>query len=405
MSATDSLGIPASTATVQVSIIDTTFDGDLPTAPFMGPAIKGFERWHGVGYAFLVTHADAEGNERRVLFDLGLPRDGDNDISPPVIEAAKAMDARMTAQKYVSEILAENGVDLGSIEALIWSHAHPDHTGRPSLFPPSASLIVGPGVKQAYFPGWPAVPDAPVLAREFRGREVRELDFSAAGLAVGGLDALDYFGDGSFYLLSAPGHALGHLNALARTTPGGSFVYMAADSFHHPSVLRPHAGARLPDAVDVRAPGRPGGNGGGRLCCAGRAFHAIHPVAGNAAGLGHYSAVLGPAGGDADGVAFHTIPETPEGDTLLALDVRGARETLAAVRRFDASPDVLVVASHDDSLHGVMEYFPKGANGWKQKGWKESGRWLFLGDFKKSLEVAGGQGSGEADKGPDGASS
>ncbi|KAK1974557.1 metallo-beta-lactamase superfamily protein [Colletotrichum cereale] len=377
MSTTDSLNIPPSTSTVQVSIIDTTLDGDLPTAPFMGPAIKGFERWHPVGYAFLVTHTDAEGNERRVLFDLGLAKDWENDLPPPVIEAGKAMGMTMTAQKYVSEILTENGVDLGGIEALIWSHAHPDHIGRPSLFPASASLLVGPGIKQAYFPGWPAVPDAPILAREFEGREVRELDFCAADLEIGGLGALDYFADGSFYLLSAPGHDVGHVNALARTTRD-SFVYLAADSFHHGSLLRPHAGARLPD--DVRLPG---------LCCAGRAFHAIHPVAGNAAELRHYDRVLGPAGGDADGVAFHTIPETAEGRTLLALDVRGARETLAAVKRFDASPDVLVVAAHDAGLHGVVDLFPKGANEWKRKGWKESGRWLFLGDFRKPLEVAG----------------
>ncbi|EFQ35571.1 metallo-beta-lactamase superfamily protein [Colletotrichum graminicola M1.001] len=380
MSATDSLNIPASTSTVHVSVIDTTLDGDLPTAPFMGPAIKGFERWHGVGYAFLVTHADAEGNERRVVFDLGLPKDWENDFSPPIIEAAKAMDMTMTAQKYVSEILAENGVDLGSIEALIWSHAHPDHIGRPSLFPPSASLIVGPGVKQAYFPGWPAVPDAPILAREFQGREVRELDFGAADLEIGGLGALDYFGDGSFYLLSAPGHAVGHVNALARTT-ADSYIYMAGDSFHHSSCCGRTPARGCPRTCACR-------EGGGCAARGGRSTPST-PVAGNAAELKHYSRVLGPAGGDADGIAFNTIPETPDGATLLALDVREARETVEAVKRFDASPDVLVVAAHDGSLYGVMEYFPKGANEWKSKGWRESGRWLFLRDFEKPLEVAG----------------
>ncbi|GJC87761.1 cytochrome P450 monooxygenase mpaDE [Colletotrichum liriopes] len=296
MSTTDSLHIPPSNTTVQVSVIDTTLNGDLPTAPFMGPAIKGFERWHGVGYAFLVTHKDPQGSERRIVFDLGLPKDWENDFSPPVIEAGKELDATMTAEKYVSEILTENDVDLGGIEALFWRPHRP-----PIPLSPSASLVVGPGVKQAYFPGWPAVPDAPILAREFQGREVRELDFSTADLEIGGLKALDYFGDGSFYLLSAPGHAVGHVNALARTS-GDSFIYFAGDSFHHSSVLRPHTGARLPE--DVRLPG---------LCCAGRTFHAVHPVAGNAAELKHYSKVLGPAGGDADGIAFHTIPRPRKG--------------------------------------------------------------------------------------------
>jgi hypothetical protein len=35
--------IPHSSSTVEVSIIDTTFDARLPTGHFMGPAIKGFE--------------------------------------------------------------------------------------------------------------------------------------------------------------------------------------------------------------------------------------------------------------------------------------------------------------------------------------------------------------------------
>ncbi|WQF79199.1 Putative metallo-beta-lactamase, ribonuclease Z/Hydroxyacylglutathione hydrolase [Colletotrichum destructivum] len=385
MSATESLRIPPSAATVQVSIIDTTLDGTLPTAPFMGPPIRGFETWHGVGYAFLVTRTDAQGGRRRVVFDLGLPTDWANDFSPPVIEAVKQMGGVMTARKYVSEILTENGVDLEGIEAVFWSHAHPDHIGRPSLFPASTTLVVGPGVKEAYFPGWPAVQDAPVLAREFEGREVRELDFSsgggasgAAGLEIGGLRALDYFGDGSFYLLSAPGHAVGHINALARTTATGasadsgisgsggsnsSFIYMAGDSFHHASVLRPHAGARLPE--EVRLPG---------FCCAGRAFHAVHPLGGNA---------------DADRTAFHTIPGTEAGEAALALDVGEARRTLAAVRRFDASPDVLVVAAHDDSLYGVVEFFPRDASGWRGEGWKESGRWLFLRDLRTPVEMAG----------------
>ncbi|GKT84207.1 metallo-beta-lactamase superfamily protein [Colletotrichum tofieldiae] len=289
----------------------------------MGPAIKGFERWHGVGYAFLVTHKDPEGSERRIVFDLGLPKDWENDFSPPVIEAGKGLGAIMTAEKYVSEILTENGVDLG-----VSKHCS------------GASLIVGPGVKQAYFPGWPAVLDAPVLAREFQGREVRELDFSTADLEIGGLKALDYFGDGSFYLLSAPGHAVGHVNALARTSGTASSTSRATRSTTAPCYDRTPQGPRA------------GGRRRGRDC-----------------------------------VPYD--PETPEGETLLALDVREARETLAAVKRFDASPDVFVVAAHDDSLHGVMEYFPKGANEWKRKGWKESGKWLFLKDLEKPLKVAG----------------
>ncbi|KAK1637884.1 metallo-beta-lactamase superfamily protein [Colletotrichum phormii] len=376
MSATSSLDIPPSKSTVSVSIIDTTLNGDLPTAPFMGPTMNGFERWYGVGYAFLVTHQDSTGKTRRVVFDLGLPKDWDNDFSPAVLEMGKHLDGTMIAQKYVSEILTEGGLDLGEIEALFWSHAHPDHIGRPSLFPSTASLIVGPGVKDAYFPGYPTIPDAPVLAREFEGREVREVDFSSTEIEIGGLKALDYFNDGSFYLLSAPGHAIGHINALARTTED-SFMYFAGDSFHHSSVLRPHSGATLPEKIQL--PGN---------CCSGRVFHAVHPVAGNSAALGPYSKILGEAGSDANGIPFHAVPEVPEGQAGLFLDLEAARETVRAIQRFDASPDVFVVASHDSSLVSVVDVYPADASGWKGKGWKESGKWLFLKDFEKAVELA-----------------
>lgn len=43
-----------------------------------------------------------------------------------------------------------------------------------------------------------------------RGRNLREIDFEGAGsLRIGKFPAVDFFGDGSFYLLDSPGHAIG----------------------------------------------------------------------------------------------------------------------------------------------------------------------------------------------------
>ncbi|OLN89020.1 hypothetical protein CCHL11_06077 [Colletotrichum chlorophyti] len=378
MPAHENLNIPSSKSTVRVSIIDTTFDGHLPAANFMGPPMKGLEKWHAVGYAFLVTHEDSEGNQRRIIFDLGFPKDVENDFPPAVTERIKnVLGGGLSAKKYVSEILTENGVSLDDIKAIIWSHAHVDHVGRPSLFPKSTSLIVGPGVKTAFFPGYPAAENSQILAREFEEREVRELDFGGSDLRIGGLRALDFFGDGSFYLLSAPGHAVGHINALARTSED-SFIFFAGDSFHHGSVLRPHSGAPLPD--QVRVPG---------LCCSGRTLHTIHPATASPETLGHYGKVFEQMGSDPDRVPFHVIPETPSGESLLAVDLHEARETVSAIQKFDSSPDVLVIAAHDAGLYDVLEYFPRDANDWKAKGWKGEGEWVFLQDFAKPLELAG----------------
>ncbi|KAF7592336.1 hypothetical protein BBP40_000392 [Aspergillus hancockii] len=85
----------------------------------------------------------------------------------------------------------ENGEELSC-------HTHRDHVGRPSLVPESTSLVVGPGLKKPIFPGYPVVRDAPVLAREFEEREVKELGVDQFNLEIGSLKALDYFNDGSF---------------------------------------------------------------------------------------------------------------------------------------------------------------------------------------------------------------
>ncbi len=41
-----------------------------------------------------------------------------------------------------------------------------------------------------------------------------------------------------------------------------------------------------------------------------------------------------------------------------------------------------------------MEFFPKGADGWCEKGWKERVRWVFLRDFRGAVE-----GEGEIERG------
>lgn len=119
MSDAQSLAIPPGNATVGVYIIDTTFDADVPTGPFLAPPPKGFDVWHAVAYSFLITHTDTEGKQRRVLFDLGSPTDLENDFPPAVAQMIKDLGGRMEAKENVSEILVDNGVALESIEGMI----------------------------------------------------------------------------------------------------------------------------------------------------------------------------------------------------------------------------------------------------------------------------------------------
>lgn len=185
-------------------------------------------------YSFLVesTH-----RSQKVLFDLAFMKDlftrmppslkamlaGGSDIVDPVMKIERLCD--------VPDTLQAHGQDLAEINSIIWSHAHIDHVGDPSVFPCSTDLVVGPGFKSAYMPGYPVNPDATVLDTAFQGRSVKELEFgkcSSDVANIGGFRALDFWRDGSFWVLECPGHTGHHLGALCRTTPD-SWVFMGAD--------------------------------------------------------------------------------------------------------------------------------------------------------------------------------
>ncbi|KAK0636980.1 hypothetical protein B0T17DRAFT_520392, partial [Bombardia bombarda] len=262
----------------------------------------------------------------------------------------------------IAQMLTEDEGGLGikpkDVEAVIWSHSHFDHVGDPSTFPTTTDLVVGPGVKAASWPGWPSNPEGKVLDADAEGRVVREVRFGdedgQGGLMIGRFRAMDYFGDGSFYLLDAPGHAVGHMCGLARVTPssaagGSSFVFMGADGCHHAGVLRPTEYLPLPGTVGS---------------CPGALLQQLHP---------HGSAVR---------PFFSVSPQLfPDHETAL--------ETVRKMEEIDASEDILVVIAHDLSLRGQIDFYPKDINGWKKTAVRDKTRWLFCRDFEGGIEGNG----------------
>jgi hypothetical protein len=122
--------------------------------------------------------------------------------------------------------------------------------GKPSLFPLSTDILVGPDVKAKFAPGYPENESAPFRSQEWKGRTVNELDFQTSPLEIGHFEAIDYFHDGSLCFLSASGHAIGHVLALARTTAPDSgdgmmspstFILIGADSCKWRSLPQPHS--------------------------------------------------------------------------------------------------------------------------------------------------------------------
>lgn len=224
---------------------------------------------------------------------------------------------------------------------------------------------------------------SPILEADYRGREMTEVSFDdddvgGGGLRLGGFRAVDFFGDGSFYLLDSPGHAVGHLCGLARTTlagqPAGSaggnsdtFMLLGGDVAHHGGEFRPTPYLSLPSTLDPSPiPGiHPG-------VCPGDVMaqqHRLHP-----------------------GEGSWTQPFLlPSGNA--AHDLGKALESIETVEKFDGHPEVFTCLAHDNSLVGVVGCFPdETANGWREKGWKEKVLWRWLGDFYGGVNKEGGLG-------------
>ena len=226
------LNIPHSDATVEVSIIDTTGHISLPSSLFVQPQL--FEYITAPVYSFLIKHRDDT-----LIFDLGISKDWENGPTS-IVERVKPYADKLRIDKDVATILRENGQALEDISAIIWSHAHFDHTGDPTTFPSTTDLVVGPGFKAAFPSAFPTLPDSPVDERAWQNRTLREIDFAASDLRIGQFEAHDYYGDGSLYLLNTPGHFIGHICALARTTANPpTFMFLGGDIAHQAGEFRP----------------------------------------------------------------------------------------------------------------------------------------------------------------------
>nr|GAT49592.1 metallo-beta-lactamase superfamily protein [Mycena chlorophos] len=86
---------------------------------------------------------------------------------------------------------------------------------------------------------YPTNPNATLQPSDL-AHNLTKVDFTKSTLTIGSLPAVDFFNDGSFYLLDSPGHLAGQMTGLARVTVSpDSFVLFAADTAHHIGVTRP----------------------------------------------------------------------------------------------------------------------------------------------------------------------
>ncbi|KAJ7022736.1 hypothetical protein C8F04DRAFT_1223799 [Mycena alexandri] len=335
------LDIPASSATVTVKIFDVVDDPRQVVASagaFIAPVAPGYENLTCPVFAFLVENTTTQ---QKVLFDLGPPK------------RLGKWGSRVS--KDIVEQLSEDGVEPKSISAVIWRREimHVDQRlvpGDMSKFPSTTELVFG---KDTLTETYETNPRSTLVPSDLAGRNLVRLDFDTAPLVIGGLKAVDFFEDGSFYILDVPGHQAGHVCALARVTPT-SFVFLGSDTCHHAGVFRPTGKLHR----HVPCPGE--------LIAAARSSIShthIHAPERTESGFD---------------LSARTTPLLSIAEDGYFEDVPAAHDSIRKMGDFDANADVLVVLAHDESLGPLIGPFPTSLDQWQAKGWKKEATWAFV---------------------------
>ena len=349
------LNLPSSSSTTTVRIINSTAYVTTNAQLILDPHIAGHDEIELPCYSFLITNAQ---RSRHVLFDLGVRKDFKEGLAPAVSKHITGDQPlfKVTVEKNISDILDADAAKLGTtskdIDGVIFSHFHWDHIGSITTFPSSTELVIGPGFKAQYLPGYPKNPESSLCESDFEGRNVREIEESSFSLKIGQFPAFDYFGDGSFYLLHTPGHTVGHMCGLARVTPE-TFIFMGGDCCHHPGEFRPTEYLPLPKHI-APAPLSKFGLGG---CPGAYMVEQVHPK--RSATQPFYDVAQG-----------------------FSHDHDEAVRSIRKLEDFDASDDVFMCIAHDHTLLQNVDFYPETINDWKAKGYAEKVRWTFCGDFE-----------------------
>ncbi|KAL2827255.1 hypothetical protein BJY01DRAFT_139747 [Aspergillus pseudoustus] len=385
------LALPSSDATVRVRMVDTSGVMVVNSQSFIEPVQPGHETLNLPVAAFLIDHSPSG---RKIMFDLGVRKEYWK-LPASLQKRLGFVIPALRVDEDTTEILERRGITLEEIctctcpenrrewrqlifvyivASVIWSHYHWDHTGSMELFPTTTELVVGPGFKASprLLPGFPENVDSPIDSRAIEGRELREIAFDDS-FQIGGFRAHDLFGDGSFYLLDTPGHCLGHMCGLARTTPGprSTFVLLGGDICHFPGVFRPSPQLPLPDPIPA-----------GVLDTDPKSFPPVCPCS-----------LFAEAHPLQDSMPKDSRPErhpfyrVSTNESAAYIDPAESQRSVEKLVHFDASPDVLVCLAHDGTM---LSHLPTlndapddDLNGWQGRGFKERVHWGWLNELSR----------------------
>ncbi|PCH40013.1 Metallo-hydrolase/oxidoreductase [Wolfiporia cocos MD-104 SS10] len=193
--------------------------------------------------SFLLRHSTSQ---ELLMFDLGVPKDWEKDLPPVYHKMFERGQFSIEVPQDASESLQKGGYDPAQIAYVCLSHLHLDHHGDHRPFT-NATFIVGEETRALIESGYPTNPDShfrqDLLPHE-RTRYLSTTDMQPVGPFP---RALDFYGDGSLYLVDTPGHFPGHLCLLARTSPDGGWIFLAGDAAHDYRLIS--GKARIGDSV------------------------------------------------------------------------------------------------------------------------------------------------------------
>ncbi|KAL5486194.1 hypothetical protein ACEPAI_7239 [Sanghuangporus weigelae] len=205
----------------------------MPCCLFVSTAPKD-EKRVAPSLSFLVTHRNSG---LRIVFDLGIRSDIQNYPELTRKRLSEVYNAGVPCD--VPTALAKGGLSVEDITHVCLSHCHWDHTGNPALFT-KAKFLVGGDMRTLFQPGYPEDPKSIFPSDLLPKGRTEFLDVTtSAWKPIGPFPrTFDYFGDGSLYLVDAPGHLAGHMNFLVRTSPDGGWIYLAGDAAHDWRLIR-----------------------------------------------------------------------------------------------------------------------------------------------------------------------
>ncbi|KAJ7434328.1 Metallo-hydrolase/oxidoreductase [Mycena galericulata] len=177
--------------------------------------------------SFYLKHS---ASDRHFIFDLGLRRDWDS--YPPGVQEHYGNLMPCEVPQTVAESCKKGGLDPAAVENVVISHLHFDHIGDSSPFTKALFTLGGEG-RASLADGYPGNPESRTLTESTPPDRTVFLDSADFNTSIGPFPrAVDYFGDGSVYIIDTPGHCAGHITALARTSSDGAWIYLGGDVAH-----------------------------------------------------------------------------------------------------------------------------------------------------------------------------